>query len=377
MPPLDAAKPAGSSGSTSTGASSAPRGGSFDRAVERQKAAPPPPPPPPPPPKEDPVASRGKPGASEGDVASAGASSVAKPAPAETGAAQGASGTVRNLADTKGAIDKLNSDGDQAVMRLTGEASLSLPTPWKFNATGKAQYGFEATVQQVGDPPAKPGDAPPQYDVTFSKNLLGGVGAELRLGDAAKFGGELNLGTADRVTMRFDTKEDATRAVDALERLAAAETIRDTASVMPSPVGIPGASGLPRNPAGNPLNGASGDAVEQPGANRPGVSEAGNGPGGALNPSNIPEIAGEAVARELEPSAADQAFLRDHIVSYEQQLTVQERVKLEAKLTDNLGIEGRFDANQRVIRTVELPQGDEPGRLSYAIEGGNELTTKE
>ncbi|WP_338664473.1 LysM peptidoglycan-binding domain-containing protein [Pararoseomonas sp. SCSIO 73927] len=384
MAPLDAARPPSSSGgssgaspSSSASVSDAPAK-SFDTAVAREKALPPAPPPLT---GESRGASTqtGTPkGASETDVASAGASEVTKPAPAATGAADGASGTVRNALDTGASIDKLNSDGDRAVVQLTGEANLSLPTPWKFNATGKAQYGFEATVTQVGDAPANPGDKPPQYEVTFGKNVQGGLGAELRLGGAGKFGGELNLGSADRVTMRFDTKEEAARAVDSLERMAAAETIRDTASVIPGPVQIPGASGLPRNPAGNPLNGASDTPVETPGADRPGPSEAGNGPGGYLNPNNLPEIVGEAAARQVEPNAADQAFLRDHIVSYEQQLTVQERVKLEGKLSDNLALEGRFDANQSVIRTVELPPGDGgPGRLSYAIEGANELTTKE
>ncbi|MBC7799230.1 MAG: LysM peptidoglycan-binding domain-containing protein, partial [Gemmatimonadaceae bacterium] len=140
------------------------------------------------------------------------------------------------------------------------------------------------------------------------------------------------------------------------------------ASAVPGPVNLPLIGGSPSFPGTNPLNGDAGQG---------GVSDAGGAPGGAYNPNNAPEIAAETLARRIEPSAADQQFLRDHIVAYEQQLSLQERVKLEAKLTENLGIEGRLDGNQRFIRRVDLPQDGEPGRLSYSIEGGAAFSTKE
>ncbi|WP_376091789.1 LysM peptidoglycan-binding domain-containing protein [Roseomonas sp. CCTCC AB2023176] len=189
----------------------------------------------------------------------------------------------------------------------------------------------------------------------------------------------MSLQTADRVIMRFDTKADATRAVETLRQVAQAEAIRDASAAIPGP--IPGASGLPNNPAGNPLNGASEvpDAAAPGGTTRPGVGGAGNGPGGPLNPNNAPEIAGEILARRAEPPVADRQFLADHIAGYEQVLTGQLFARADVMLGSNLKVGGGVHgtAAERIIRRVDLPQDGGDGKITYSAEGQLAVTGRE
>jgi len=352
-------------------------------------------------------------GASEGDVAGAAAGNSLPPNGTAAGASEGVGGVQRAAFDPGAAIGRLNSDGDQTKISLLVEPSVTVVIPQtRIGGVGaNANYGYELTVRQVGDAPGSgagtvaPGTAPnppgtatpggdptiapgtktPQYEVIFDKRMQAALTASIRppKDSVLVAGGELSLQSADRVVMRFDTKEEATRAVEALRQVAAAETVRDAAAAVPGPV--PGLSGMPNNPAGNPMNGASGDDATAPEAERPSASEAGNGPGGRYNPNNLPEIGGETLARQVEPSAADKAFLTEHISGYEQALTGQAFVRADlmlaqkqlgpAEVKGGLGLHGT--AAERIIRRVDLPQGDQPGRLTYAVEGQLGLTGRE
>lgn len=252
----------------------------------------------------------------------------------------------QTVADPLSQINRLNSDGDQVVMTMTAEGKLQLPVPIgevPVGLGGKAQYGFGITVKQVGDTP-QPGTngQQPQYEVTFDKNLLAGGMIEPPV-PGIDPAAELNVRTSGSVTMRFDSKEDAARAVATLQRLAASETVRDAGNAI-SPVG----GGALSNPFSNPVT---------------------NQGSGLPTPGNL-------LADQIKPSAQDMTFLRDHVVSYTSRLGLQERGKVAVKFA-NLGIEPRLDANQWISRTVELPQNGQPGRLTYTLSGDLQLSTKE
>lgn len=327
------------------------------------QAAPPPPPPPPPPAPESERAmsdalARSESGAPPvgqpaNDPGASGQPAQADPSASGSGvpggdivpsaidAVKDPGGAIQN---PTAAIEGLNSDGDQLVLSLTAEAKGQVPVPIGGVPIGigaKGQYGYDITVRQVGDAPA-PGQngEQPSYDVTFDKNLLGGATVEPPV-PGVDPAGELNLTSADSVTMNFATPEDAGRAVQSLERLAAAETLRDLGNAA-----TPGLS----NPAANPL------------------------PEGDGSLSGTPPT--EPLAREVGPSDADMAFLRDNITSYTTTLGVQERGKVAAKFA-NVGIEPRLDANQQISRTVEVPRDGEPGRLTYTLSGDVQASTKE
>lgn len=269
------------------------------------------------------------------------------------GALDAGIGTIRNGFDPGAAVERLNSDGDAARFDTYAEGKVLVPVPTPrgiVQVGGKGQYGYDIGVTRSGD-------ANPSYEVTFEKNLLAGAQAETGKGmlpDGLRAGGELNAATSDRVTMTFDNPQDAARAVRLLQHTAAAETARDAARLTDPSLS---------NPAGNPLNG-SGSADD--------VTADDYAPGGDLNPATQLREFADRVA----PSAQETAWLQDHVTSYSQVLSAQERGRFEAKL-GQFGIEGRLDANQRVYRTVDLPRDGEPGRLSYAVEGGLNLTSKE
>jgi hypothetical protein len=248
------------------------------------------------------------------------------------------------LADPAQQIGQLNSDGDQVVISMTAEAKGQIPVPIGNLPVGigaKGQYGYDITVSQVGDAPqAGQNGTQPTYDVTFDKNLLGGATIEPPV-PGIDPAGELNLTSADAVTMNFQSPEDAGRAVQALERLAAAETIRDVGEAA-----TPGLS----NPAANPLP---------------------EGDGSLSGPSPT-----EPIASRVGPSQEDLTFLRDNITSYSTTLGVQERGKVAAKFA-NLGIEPRLDGAQQITRTVELPRDGQPGRLTYTVSGDLQASSKE
>jgi hypothetical protein len=265
------------------------------------------------------------------------------PSASPTGAVEHTQGAVNTIADPGAEIGKLNSDGDQVVMQMTGEGKLQVPTVRLPIAVGaKAQYGYGITVQQVGDIP-QPGTngAQPTYNVTFDKNLLAGgmIEPEVPGIDPAA---ELNLRTTGSVSMNFDTQADATRAVNILQRLAASETIRDAGSAL-----TPGVS----NPASNPVVDDSSGVPSLPSPTDP-------------------------VADQIAPSEADMSFLRDNVTTYTSQVGLQERGKVAAKFA-NLGLEPRLDANQLLTRTVELPRDGQPGRLTYTVSGDLQPSTKE
>ena len=302
----------------------------------------------------DPAAAPADPSASAADPSSGTSANGSA-----SGIGDAANGTIDNVFDAGEAIGRLNSDGDRANLSVTAEGKVLVPVPTEAGLVpvgGKAQYGYNFSVTQVGD--ADPAtNQQPSYDVTFSKNLLAGVQAETPKGvlpSGTKAGLELNLGTADSVTMRFDSKQDAERALGILQRSAQAEALRDAAAITDPSLS---------NPAANPQASASGNGDG---------SGADYVPGGELNPATHLYRAADRVA----PTAEEQQFLTDHVTSYTQTLTGQERARFEAKL-GALGIEPRLDGNVRLQRTVEVPQDGENGRVSYALEGEMALTAKE
>lgn len=242
-------------------------------------------------------------------------------------------------------VEGLNSDGDQVAIALTAGGNVLVP--WRgVPVGGKVQYGYDITVAQRGDA-RTPGadDDQTRYEVTFGKNLMGGVMAAMPEAPV-RAGYEVNLRSADQVTMTFQTREEAVRAVTILQHVAAAETARDAGRAA-----TPGPS--LDNPAANPL------------------PENGSGslPAGLPNPA-------EPAARMLEPSRADLEFLTSHITGFTTRLGPQDRAKVSAEL-GNLGLEQRFDANRQITRTVTLPQGDEPGRVTYTVSGELAPSTRE
>ena len=134
--------------------------------------------------------------------------------------------TVTNTADE---IEKLNSDGDQVVLSATLEGK------GKIGVGAKGRYGYDITVQQVGNSqtPGVADDANVQYEVSFSKNLLAGASFEPPV-PYIDVEAELNFHSADTVTMRFETREEAAEAARILQRTALAETVRDAGSLAAS-----------------------------------------------------------------------------------------------------------------------------------------------
>ncbi|MFA5123960.1 LysM peptidoglycan-binding domain-containing protein, partial [Zavarzinia sp.] len=206
------------------------------------------------------------------------------------------------------------------------------------------QYGYDITVTRNGD--GGEGQPAPTYDVTFDKRVQGGLTGEIAV-PGVDPAAELNLGTADSVTMRFNSPEDAARAVSILQRLGAAEAVRDAIN---APIPGAGAAGARSNPVPDGDDSTS-DTHSWP------------------TPGNL-------LTQPLRPPQADMDFLRDNITRYSQEVNGQERLKLGAKAA-NLGIETRFDQNARVIRTVEVPRNGEPGRLTYTIASDLDASTKE
>ena len=229
-------------------------------------------------------------------------------------------------------IDKLNSDGDRVVISLVQEG--------KTQALGgiKQQYGYSVVVEQVGNHPAagSSGD-PATYNVTFDKKLLGGTYGEIPVIQPLDFftdfepQGELNIKTADTVTMNFATMGEAERAVAILGDVAIQNVVDD----------------LQINGLNNPLENPLGDAT--------------------IN------------AGDIGINQADADFLGQNIVSYSTTLTGQGRAKAKAEaqiLGSGVGIEPRLDANGFIVRTVTLPRNGEAGGLAYTFGGELELTSK-
>lgn len=283
---------------------------------------------------------------------------------ADAGASvSGAASQAQQLAHdaVANAIDRLDHDGDRVVLGVTLEGKLEVPVPLPpagepVGVGGKAQYGYTIAVEQVGGAGSADGAAP-HYEVKFDKNLLAGVMAEIPapvLDPAA----EINLRTTDSATMSFATKEEALRAVEILERVAASQTLRDAASVA-----VPGAS-QGGNPASNPVGGD--ETSSTPGGTN---GSSASGAGGPLAPAVDSALAG------IAPSQQDMDWLNQHVTSYSTRIGAQERLKLGVKLVQ-LGIEPRFDAQPDITRTVTLPHDGQPGRVTYTLGGELAVSTK-
>ncbi|MEZ5585269.1 MAG: LysM peptidoglycan-binding domain-containing protein [Candidatus Competibacteraceae bacterium] len=154
------------------------------------------------------------------------------------------------------------------------------------------------------------------------------------------------------------TREEAAEAVRILQQVALEDSIRTAGSVAS---GNPTTS--PGEIAGNPL-------AEDPNASGSnGPLPDGTGPFGLPGPADI-------IADQVAPSEADRAFPAG---SYHQLLDPRrghERASLGLSF-QRLGIEPRFDLKQEVVRTVELPQGNEPGRLTYTVAGEFDVNSKQ
>jgi hypothetical protein len=244
-------------------------------------------------------------------------------------------------------IEQLNSDGDRVMLSLTQEGKLQT------GAGLKEQYGYSIVVEQVGDDPAAGnGGAAPSYDVTFDKNLLAGLYAEIPTIAPTELAGvlagpqnaslvasltdlepvsELNLLSADSVTMSFANEAEAQQAIGILQRVAANQAWRNAQL----------AGDLVTNPLADQLLDTGGSGATQ-------------------------------ITR------SDAAFLQEHITSYSTTLTAQNRNKVKNEFNPlvSLGIEPRLDTNAQIVRTVELPSNGEPGRLTYTVSGDLTPSTK-
>jgi len=119
-------------------------------------------------------------------------------------------------------IKGLSRDGDQFTVAVQAGAQVSLPLE-EFDLPGSAgpqlQYGYDATVKQVGSG----NDA--QYNVTFDKNLL--AGANEQAPGPLKPQLEENLLTSGTVTLTFKSKADLSRGLNALKQTVEAQSLRD------------------------------------------------------------------------------------------------------------------------------------------------------
>ena len=263
--------------------------------------------------------------------------------------------TLAHPLDPKTQIDRLDGKGDSATFSVTVGGKFRVANPITDVPAGpQVSYGFDAKVTQAD--PHKPG-GPPTYEVTFGKNVQGGLGVEGGVGDGASkisLTGELNLGTADRVTMRFDSKEDAAKAVRVAEQMTTSQAVRDAKFVTDPEIDLMHPFDGLRNPMhGNDVPGEHPSGLMIPLGN-PLMHVVGAVTGPLL----------DHVADQIGPSAADKQFMRDHVSSYSTQVTGSERATVEASLGPLTG-QGRITGADRITRTVTLPQDGKPGTLSY------------
>lgn len=256
-------------------------------------------------------------------------------------------------------INQLNSDGDQAVFSITAEGKVQVGIRGLVGVMLKGREGYATTVQQVGGahPNGQPGDTEPDYEVTFAKNLLLGTGVELPAPRVdPEF--ELHLRSQDSVTMRFESKDEAIRAVELLGQLSAAEGVHDALAPLQNPLGAT-TSALTDNPAGNPLreSTASGESLDE--LTHP------------FGPSP-----GDRAANKIGPSDTEMQFLRDNITSYSSMVGARERAMIQGKLPLflGLGVNGAAfqDGIQNIVRTVKPAQDGESGSVTYTFVGKTE-----
>ncbi|AGT08889.1 LysM peptidoglycan-binding domain-containing protein [Paracoccus aminophilus] len=264
-------------------------------------------------------------------------------------------------------IAGLNGDGDSTYLRITPE--LKAQGNWRgLMVGGKAQLGADLRVTQNGEGP----DA--TYTVRYDKQALGALTAEagtdtLGKGGAGKAGAgagggpdarlkaEAGVQTFDAVEMTFATKDEATRAAEALQRLHLADALSDGTDLALSALG----------PGGAPLKIAK-DAVSGGGTNPLG------------NPLNADGMPGKFSRDLAGVSDEDMGFLRDHVSAYE--TTIGTRGRLAAELKGDMSFlkiagEGRLDETQRITRRVELPTAEKDGSVTYTLQGGLRASGKE
>ncbi len=228
---------------------------------------------------------------------------------------------------------------DQLQLQVTLEGKVQAPIPTPIGPVGignKSQYGYHITVERLEATPGETG----QYEVTFNKHLQTGVTLEPPVPgfDPAA---EYSIRTANSVTMRFDTQAEATRAVQALQRLAVSETLKDAKAAGSLATGSdPSLS----NPTTNPV-------LDQGSQNFP-------------------------LADRVAPSEQDMQFLQQNITSITHRFGDQTRLKAAFK-GFNFGFEPRFDRNRGFTRTITMPQGDNPGRVTYGFSTELDPSVKE
>ena len=338
--------------------------------------------------------------------------------------------TLKTPYDPAVQLNRLKSDGDTATFAISAGAGFAVPTPWTAGIPvgPQASAGVNAVVKQVGGSgPGQPATAePPKYTVTFDKNQSLGLYATekistLKAGASPDAYGnaslELDLKHADRVTMTFDSKEDAARCVRVLESQAEAQALRDVKTVVTPSINVPDprvaaqnviehakqeplgtaldavnpltyvkagletgktiADGVAHDVSslfGNPLKGGNGDSAPPPGT----IEVPVGGPVSGLAGQGM-----EALAREVEPSAADKAFLQSHVTSYEEALTAQERATVELKVGSMISLDPRLAATQTLTRTVTLPTPPangapgKPGTVSYEAKFGLDVNSRD
>jgi hypothetical protein len=260
------------------------------------------------------------------------------------------SDAVETFADPDEKIAQLNSDGDQVVMKAYTQAE------GQFVGGLKMRYGYDLTIQQVGDIQAQGGadDDNVNYQVSFNKRLMAGVGVELPI-PVAEIKGEVRGSTDDTVTMTFESQEEASKAVRILQKTALTETANDVTSVAdntadgvvkPIPV-----SDIPVNYTDNPVS----------------------------NPLRSPEEDHSSVVEHsgMAPTAEELEFISDHITSYSTTLSNEGRAKFGLEAPALLGYEIRLDKADTITRTVTLPSEGEPGRISYTIGNAIDSSSKE
>jgi hypothetical protein len=270
-------------------------------------------------------------------------------------------GSAQDLIDDQ--LEQLNSDGDSAVFQLRAEGKAAVV------AGIKGQYGFRVEVSQNGGklPEGAKGDiSPAEYEVSFDKRLLVGINIKDPVLPLIDLKGEANLRSSDRVTMTFDTREEAAQAVELLGRVAASETLRDAGSIAPSPLPLPPSVRMIEAPR-NPL------VAQDGGYNSASIID-------GLLPESPVETVLNMGADIVAPEAEEMKFLTDHISGYTTHLDAQARAALGANLPiaiASMGGELRLDEVASVTRNVELPSGGEPGQVTYTFALEDKVRSKE
>lgn len=268
----------------------------------------------------------------------------------------------RDLID--GQLEQLNSDGDSAVIQLRAQVDASAnltPLGIPITAGVSGQYGYRVDVTQNGGelPAGAEGETlPAKYEVNFDKRLLTGINAKDPSIPGYDLKAGVSLGTADRVTMTFDTKDEAARAVELLGRVASSETMRDLGDAVP--IGPP-----------NPMVNAA-KLYDTPG--NPLIAQEGGYNAASLIDSVLPKNPVEAMldfgADAVAPNEAEMAFLTDHISGYTTKLDAMAGAAFAAKLPAGfaeLNSEIGLNGIAGVTRTVELPNDGAPGQVTYAL----------